>query len=143
MAIRLSTDQIRAIKQHGERTFPHECCGFLLGSAVNGTKQTAVILAVENAHDEENQHNRFLITSDMYLRADLQARERNLDVIGFYHSHPNAPARPSQYDTDHGWAWYSYVIVAVADGCSQRVTSWVLRDDRSQFDEEKILNGDI
>ena len=78
---------------------------------------------------------------DQHMRpmGDKTARAKGLDIIGFYHSHPNAPAHPSQYDVDHAWPFYSYVIVSIMDKSSDAITSWILKDDRSAFDEEEIV----
>jgi len=138
MAVVLSKDQEQAIARHGEETFPNECCGFMLGR-IDGEKRTVVeLLRVDNEREEENQYNRFLITPETYMRGDKTARAKGLDVIGFYHSHPNAPARPSQYDLDHAWPVYSYIIVSIQDGASADMTSWLLKDDRSAFAPEEI-----
>lgn len=135
----LQPDHETAIRAHGERAFPHECCGFMLGRD-EGEKR--VIVRVEpalNTRGEEELHNRFEISPEAFMRADKAARAAKLDVLGFYHSHPDAPARPSQYDLDRAWPVYSYVIVAVAAGSAAAMTSWVLRDDRSGFDEQPIV----
>lgn len=139
MAIQLTEAQCAAIRRHGETTFPHECCGFILGLQNNGSKSVTQLSAADNAREDTAQHNRFLITAEMYLAADREARAQGLDILGFYHSHPNAPARPSEYDREHAWAWYSYVIVSVREGSARELTSWVLRDDRSAFDAEEIF----
>ena len=77
------------------------------------------------------------------MRADKVARSENLEILGFYHSHPDAPARPSQYDLDHAWPVYSYVIVSVPGGEPAKMTSWVLRDDRAGFDKQEQMIGDV
>ena len=141
MAIQLTDEQLAAIRRHGEETFPNECCGFLFGKQDNGAKSVTVLSVADNAREDAAQHNRFLITAEMYLAADKEARAQGLDIVGFYHSHPNAPARPSEYDREHAWAWYSYVIVSVQDGSARDLTSWVLREDRSAFDSEAIVGS--
>ncbi len=141
MAIELTTPQLELIRAHGEEAFPHECCGFLFGHKANDDKSVVTVWQAANARLEADQHNRFLITAPMYIVADREARARGAEIIGFYHSHPNAPARPSTYDREHAWAWYSYVIVSVIDGSAEKISSWVLRPDRSEFDTEPINNG--
>lgn len=138
MAVVLSKDQEQAIEQHGEETFPNECCGFMLGRMDGEDRMVVELLRVENEREEENQYNRFLITPETYMRGDKRARQKELDIVGFYHSHPNAPARPSQYDLDHAWPVYSYIIVSIQDGAAADMTSWLLKDDRSAFDPEAI-----
>lgn len=125
-----------AIRRHGEETYPHECCGALVGSA--GRVTDAVPLPNMT---EEGPRRRFLVRPSDYLMAEQRARERGGDLLGFYHSHPDHPARPSQYDLDHAWPTFAYVIVAVASGRAGDMTVWFLREDRSSF-EEGELNGD-
>lgn len=139
MALEISTEDADAIRGHGEETFPDECCGFMLGEAKGENRRVAELLRADNVREEEAKHNRFLISPEDYLKSEKAARAKGLDVIGFYHSHPNAPAKPSQYDLDHGWPWYSYVIVSILDNVSDAMTSWIMADDRSQFDEEAIV----
>jgi proteasome lid subunit RPN8/RPN11 len=141
VSVALSRELIASIQNHGVGHFPHECCGFLLGTAGDGRKCVRRLLRAENAREDAARRNRFLITPEDYQASERAAREAGLDVLGFYHSHPNAPARPSQYDLDHAWPWYSYVIVATtADGAGE-MTSWVLEDDRSRFTPEPIEIG--
>ena len=87
---------------------------------------------------EEGPRRRFLVRPDDYRAAERQARDAGGDLLGFYHSHPDHPARPSQYDLDHAWPFFSYVIVSVTAGTAADMTSWRLRDDRSAFDEEPL-----
>jgi proteasome lid subunit RPN8/RPN11 len=89
---------------------------------------------------EEGPRRRFLVQPQDYRDAEKQARALGADLLGFYHSHPDHPARPSQYDLDHAWPFFSYVIVAVRAGQPEAMTSWRLRDDRSAFDEEELTN---
>lgn len=86
----------------------------------------------------ETEKNRFLIDPLDQLRVEKGARARGLEVLGYYHSHPDHPARPSIYDRDHAWPWYSYVIVAVERGVPKDLTSWVLAPDRSAFAPESL-----
>jgi len=139
MAIKLSTGQFEQIGKYGEAAFPNECCGFILGKLVDGQKVVTGFLPAANEREDEEQYHRFLITPEAYRAADKEARGRGLDVLGFYHSHPNAEARPSQYDLDHAWPWYSYIIVSVKERTAGELTSWVLNDDRTKFDGEDIL----
>ncbi len=142
MSIRISIEHFELIKADGEGAFPNECCGFILGKHNNGEKEVRALLPTSNEREDLEQYHRFLITPQAYLQAEKYAREKGLDVIGFYHSHPGAPARPSHYDLEHAWPWYSYIIVSVLEGRAEDVTSWVLQDDRVQFNEEKIVVTD-
>jgi proteasome lid subunit RPN8/RPN11 len=125
-----------AVRRHGEETYPHECCGALVGS---GGRVTAAV-ALPNT-TEEGPRRRFLVRPSDYRLAEARARELGAELLGFYHSHPDHPARPSQFDLDHAWPNFAYVIVAVASGRSGPMTVWFLRDDRSTFDEGD-LHGD-
>lgn len=141
MSITLTADQIRAIEAHGEETFPNECCGFMLGTANKDDKTIVELMRAYNEFEEQEKYHRFLITPEAYMRGEKHARANGLDIMGFYHSHPSAPARPSQYDLDHAWPWLSYVIVSIMDGKADAMTSWVMKEDRSAFDEETIVTN--
>lgn len=138
LRLELQGDHEQAIREHGERAFPSECCGFLLGRDVDDVRRITTVVPAANDRAEPEQRNRFSITPESFMEADKAARKEKLDILGFYHSHPNAPPRPSEYDLDHAWPVYSYVIVSVQNSQAREMTSWVLRDDRSQFDEQTI-----
>jgi proteasome lid subunit RPN8/RPN11 len=124
------------IRAHGAETYPHECCGALLGKD-NDPREILGLFPLVNRRGD-SPRNRFSVTSQDVLDAEKAARQQGLDVIGWYHSHPDHPARPSQYDRDHAWPWYSYIIVSVAEGKPQDMTSWRLNDDREAFSPEGI-----
>src|SRR5262245_20905110 len=123
----------KAIRQHGRETYPHECCGALLGR----DERVDAILALPNT-TEEGPRRRFLVRPSDYRMAEQRAREIGAELLGFYHSHPDHPARPSQYDLDHAWPNFAYIIVAVAAGAAEDMTVWWLRDDRSQFEKGEL-----
>ncbi|MDR3280998.1 MAG: M67 family metallopeptidase [Synergistaceae bacterium] len=126
-----------AIRSEGERSYPNECCGALLGEMdESGARAISEILPIDNGRETEERYHRFVIGPDDFMAAEKTARELGLGVIGFYHSHPDHPAVPSDYDRDHALPWYSYVIVAVESGVSGDLTSWELDADRSQFIKE-------
>ena len=138
MTLVLLAEHDRAIRTHGQEAFPQECCGLLLGRP-DGVGRTVVrLVAEENAREPAQRHNRFSISPEAYMRGDREARREGLDIVGFYHSHPGAPARPSAYDLDHAWPWYSYIIVSIRDGRALELTSWVLKDDRSRFEQQEL-----
>lgn len=143
MSVELTAEQIATIEAHGEETFPNECCGFMLGTSKGDDKKIVELLRAYNEREDEAKYNRFLITPEAYMRGEKIAREKKLDIMGFYHSHPDAPARPSQYDLDHAWPWLSYVIVSIMDGKADNITSWMLRDDRSAFDDEELVTNGV
>lgn len=130
------------IRAHGAESYPHECCGALLGRDSELESQDAVrevlgLFPLINRRDD-SPRNRFSVTAEDVLAADKAAQAQGLDVVGWYHSHPDHPARPSQYDRDHAWPWYSYIIVSVQNGAPQDMTSWRLNDDRQEFSHEGI-----
>ena len=135
----LTKEIIEQIEAHGERTYPYECGGMLIGKFENGEKSVVELLPMENAMSETEQHNRVLILPKDVLRAERYARERRLDVVGYYHSHPDHPAIPSQFDLDHALPVWSYVIVSVEKGKAAQVRSWEMENDRSKFNAEEIF----
>jgi proteasome lid subunit RPN8/RPN11 len=124
------------IRAHGAETYPHECCGALLGRDTTPREILGLFPLVNRRAD--SPRNRFSVTAQDVLDAEKAARQQGFDVVGWYHSHPDHPARPSQYDRDHAWPWYSYIIVSVAEGKPQDMTSWRLNDDRAEFSPEGI-----
>src|SRR5215471_2930738 len=124
--LRIGTEWEQKIRAHGVETYPHECCGALLGRDVDGTQREVLGLFPLVNRRDDSPRNRFSVTSEDVLAAEKAAREKGLDVVGWYHSHPDHPARPSQYDRDHAWPWYSYVIVSVHSAVPQDMTSWRL-----------------
>jgi proteasome lid subunit RPN8/RPN11 len=127
------------IRAEGEKAYPNECCGMLLGEiAENGTREVKDILPVDNSRESEERYHRFVITPEDFMRAELEAMKRGLDIIGVYHSHPDHPALPSDYDREHALPFYSYVIAAVNKGRAVDFTSWELTRDRTQFVQEDI-----
>ena len=139
----LSETHLSAIREHGERDYPYEACGLLIGKFADGNlKIVHEAFPISNAREETAKRNRFLITPDELMRGERYAREKKLDVIGFYHSHPNALAIPSQYDLEHAWPTYSYIIVAVKSGRASDLFSYEQLEDRSKFEKEEIEVSD-
>jgi len=126
-----------AIRAHGAETYPHECCGAMVGRNGDEEREVLALWPLVNRRDD-SPRNRFSLTAEDVLAAERAARKKGLEVIGWYHSHPDHPARPSDYDCDHAWPWYSYVIVSVTEGTARAMTSWRLADDRSAFEPEEI-----
>ena len=133
-ALRLPVEQRAEIRAHGAAIYPDECCGVLLGPR-DGT--VTGVSPLENSTDLERRR-RFLIGPDDYRRAEARAAERGLEIVGFYHSHPDHPAEPSAFDLAHAWPNLSYAIVSIRGGRPQELRSWRLRADRSGYDEESI-----
>src|SRR5437773_5871145 len=135
LTITAAVDQ--AIRAHGRETYPHECCGALVGKDDRVTGSVTLPNTTE-----EGPRRRFLVRPSDYRLAEQRAAELNGELLGFYHSHPDHPARPSQYDLDHAWPTFAYVIVAVASGAAGEVSVWFLKDDRSAFEEGTLHHGD-
>ncbi|MGB2869597.1 MAG: M67 family metallopeptidase [Bacteroidota bacterium] len=135
--ISVSEQVLSQMHRHGERSYPEECCGALLGTDYDGVRLVSTVLEIDNSQGE-NRQRRFLITPSQYREAEQVADSRNLLLLGFYHSHPDHPAIPSQFDTDHAMPWLSYIIVSIARGKAEKTTAWLLRGDRRQFDESPI-----
>ncbi len=155
MTLRIPHGAVESIRQHGREAYPNECCGILVGKvkakADDDGKEVMEAAKVSNLRTDpekadrllprdsaelETERNRFLIDPKEQMGIEKDARERGLEVLGYYHSHPDHPARPSDYDRDHGWPWYSYVILNVSQGKPGEMTSWVLKEDRTGFDPE-------
>jgi len=126
-----------AIRRHAAEAYPNECCGALVGDdrAITG------MLRLPN-QTAEGPRTRFLVLPADYRAAEAYARETGSTLAGFYHSHPDHPARPSRYDLDHAWPFFTYVIVSVQKGEAREMTSWHLREDRSAFDAT-LLRGEM
>lgn len=136
--IRIDEKQIQEIRAHGVRDYPYECCGLLLGRYDTGAKTVRETYPISNAREESAKRNRFLIEPEELMRGERYARERDLEVVGFYHSHPDSPAVPSQYDLEHAWPTYSYIIVSTRASEATDLFSWEQEPDRSKFNPEEI-----
>ena len=124
------------ILRHAREAYPNECCGALIGlgnGRVGGIRLSNTT--------EEGPRRRFLVRPSDYRAAEQRALDSGKELMGFYHSHPDHPARPSQYDLDHAWPFFVYVIIAVDRGEPKAMTSWRLREDRSAFEEEPVRVG--
>jgi proteasome lid subunit RPN8/RPN11 len=135
--LKISEQLAGRIRAHGVETYPYECCGAILGRDDEGAREVLDLMPLANRRDD-SPRNRFEVTSEDVRVAEKTARAQNLDLIGWYHSHPDHPARPSEYDRDHAWPWYSYIIISVQSGQPSDMNSWRLRDDRSAYDSEAI-----
>ena len=145
LRLRLTAAVRDAIREHGARGYPDEVCGALLGREVDAAghgelREVKAVLALENRR-EDSARNRFSLSGEDVLLAERAAAEQELELVGWYHSHPDHPAKPSDYDRDHAWPWYSYLILGVASGVADEMTSWRLADDRSGYAAESIELG--
>jgi len=134
MSIKISNEVLAGINKHVEEAYPEEGAGFLLGYE-GEVKQ---ILALSNAREDEARHNRFLFTPEDYLKAELKADSLGLSLIGVFHSHPDCPNVPSEYDREWAQPFFSYIITRVDAGKAVSHRSWRLVEDRTKYDEENI-----
>lgn len=135
----IKQEHLEAIETHAEADYPHECGGLLLGHLdAEGAKTVVETLPMENTAAEETRHDRVLIDPRSLMLADRKAREKGLDVIGYYHSHPDDEAVPSQFDLDHALPVWSYIIVSVRDRKAVDWNSWEMENDRSKFNKETV-----
>ena len=132
-AIQTTQSVVDAIARHGAEAYPNECCGALI--EINGDVVDA--WALPNT-TQEGARRRFLVSPSDYRAAEARADAIGGTLAGYYHSHPDHPARPSQHDLDHAWPNLSYVIISVAAGVPGAITCWRLRDDRSSFDQKDL-----
>jgi len=137
------TPELRsAVCRHSEMGYPDEVCGILVGEreGADADKIVREVVAANNAWEETGEHRRrFRIAPDDFVRAERAARAAGHEVLGFYHSHPDHEAEPSETDREYAWPMYSYVIQTVHRGVALAVRSWVLKDDRSGYSEEPLI----
>ena len=124
-------DQMNA---HVEKAYPEEGAGFLMGEA----GEVKEILPLSNSREDGARHNRFLFTPEDYLQAELKAEGLGLNLIGVFHSHPDCPNIPSEYDREWAQPFFSYIITRVDNGKAVNSRSWKLLEDRSKYEEEEI-----
>lgn len=126
------------MKSHARETYPDECCGFLIGpvSESDGDGRRAVT-ALERARNEYagERRRRFLIRPEELREAERRLEPSGRIVVGFYHSHPDHPARPSQFDQDHAWPWYSYLVLSATATDVPSVGAFELDPDSALFRE--------
>lgn len=139
MEIKINHTQIKQIYQHGEDTFPEECCGVLTGLYENNIPVVIGIKRMRNTN-AGSRNTRYNIDPLDFVKLERELDESELEMIGIYHSHPNYPSKPSKFDLDHAWPNISYVVLSVQDGKAELLTSWRL-DKTDSFIEEKIQGG--
>jgi len=139
--LRLNEQVYHAIRRHGEETYPHECCGVLLGRSVDGANEVDEAVRAGNTRTD-SAHNRYNIAPQELVRIQRQGRERGLDIVGFYHSHPDHPAQWSKTDfAEAHWLGCSYVITAVEKGIAQATNSFLLTgttEEDKAFEDEAV-----
>ena len=135
MTLRLSASLVDEIRREGERAYPAECCGVLAGYP-GEVKEVLNLVPMTNQRTDDP--HRYLIAPDDLRRIEAELRSSGLEVLGYYHSHPDHPPAPSAFDTEQAWPWYSYIIVRVDGARAAELTSWVLDDDRSAMSPESV-----
>lgn len=140
MSLILSKQVLAQIHTHGEASYPEEGAGFLLGSDEDQQRVVSQIFTTENAREDTARHNRYLVTPEDYLEAEITAERLGLDLMGVFHSHPDHPNRPSEFDREWAQPFFSYVITSVNEGKAVESRCWRLSEDRSKFEEEEITS---
>ncbi|MBA2715175.1 MAG: M67 family metallopeptidase [Rubrobacteraceae bacterium] len=138
MPLKIGAGDVDRINEHATEAYPEECAGALVGIDSGGVRVVVDVWRAENTHEEERS-SRFHIEPLTIKKFEEQAEERDMGLLGFYHSHPDHPAEPSEYDREHAWPGYSYVIASVSGTNVEEMRSWSLKDDRSGYDEETIV----
>jgi proteasome lid subunit RPN8/RPN11 len=143
----LDQQMFAEMHSHAASTYPEECCGLMFGrlSFENGSdknggaiKKVLRLRRMKNAFDPKERYHRYTIDPKEFLEAEKDADDKGDEIVGIYHSHPNAQARPSAFDRDHAWPTLSYVVIEVRESKALETRSWVLKDDRSEFLPEEI-----
>lgn len=139
MAIKLTQALQKRIFEQMEGTYPNEGGGFLLGEINADGILIRDITQVENVFEEEEQYHRYAMTPQDWMRLEDEADEKGLTLVGYYHSHPDAPAIPSEYDRDHALPNFVYIITSVREGQAVDMRVWKLKTDRTAFDDETLV----
>ena len=136
MIVKIEEFNVNKIMAHGEKTFPEECCGVLIGSK-NEFVYIKEVKPMKNIN-EGKKERRYNIDPMDLVKLDKEVEEKGLELLGIYHSHPNHSSRPSKFDLEHAWPNFSYLVLSVNEGKSELLTSWRLKQDRKEFLQEKI-----
>ncbi len=138
MAIHLTQKIVEQFQQHAEQDYPNECCGFIVGCWTSNGTEALEYMPAENTKNV-NRERRFLIDPKDYQKVEDFADQKGMSVISIVHSHPDHPDEPSEFDRVHAWPGFSYIIISVEKGNAVDFRSWLLEEDRSHFNEEKII----
>jgi proteasome lid subunit RPN8/RPN11 len=139
MAIQIPNELLQRIHANGEAAYPEEGAGLMLGYTRAEDKTVERLLEFVNAREQSARHNRYLLTAEDVLHGEMEAARLGLDVIGVFHSHPDHPNRPSEFDREWAMPFLSYVITSVQSGEAAESRSWLLSEDRASFTEETII----
>ncbi len=138
MSVHIPREILAQIHLDGEKAYPEEGAGLMLGTDNNGVRFVTNLIFLTNAREDSARHNRYLITAEDMLRGEQEAESLGLSIIGIFHSHPDHPNQPSDFDREYAIPWYSYLITSVQNGRSAGSKCWRLTDDRTSFISEEI-----
>ncbi len=138
--ITINIENLDKIKAFVKNAYPHECCGLMVGKSNGQDKDVMEIHELTNINTER-ANDRYEVDPAEYMKVDRDAASRKLDIIGIYHSHPDHPSKPSEFDGSRAWEGYSYIIVAIAKGTEFEIKSWLFNESTNTFNEEEIKNG--
>lgn len=138
MSLHIPQEILQCIHQHGEQAYPEEGAGLLLGEFNDQEPRVREILPLVNVREDQARHNRYQLSPQDYMRGEDAAEEMGLMVVGVFHSHPDHPNRPSEFDRQWAWPNFSYLITSIVEGKAAGSRSWRLEDDRANFSEEQI-----
>lgn len=138
MSLEISSSLLENIHRFGEAAYPDEGAGLLLGISNGVNKQVKAVLPLSNSREDSARHNRYLLTPQDYLHGEQEAARLGLDVLGVFHSHPDHPNHPSEFDREWAMPWFSYLITSVQAGAAAGTRSWLLSEDRQAFTEEPL-----
>ncbi len=136
MTVALSRAQVQAIEAHARETFPEECCGFLLGPPTEPRKVVSLRRATNLV--ESNRERRYVIDPREQLALSKELQGTGQDILGYYHSHPNHPAEPSEFDRSHAWPWWSYLILSIVNRKPAELRAWILDEGTNAFRADEL-----
>lgn len=139
MKLHLPASLIHRIEHHAEDCYPDEGAGALLGLTHDGRVEIVDLLPLENSFEASQRHHRYQIDAQSMMMVEHAAEDRQLEVVGIFHSHPDHPAQPSEYDLEHSLPWFVYIITSIEAGMSKEIRAWRLLDDRTQFEEVQLI----
>jgi len=136
----LDRQMLSEMHTHAASTYPEECCGLMLGhfDGQGAKKRVLRLKRMKNTFEPSERYHRYTIDPKEFLLTESEAQSNGEEIVGIYHSHPNAPAKPSLFDQNHAWPILSYIVIEVRDGKPLMTASWVLKDDRSEFLQEEM-----
>ena len=153
MVLRLTSAHVQNVRQHAVQEYPRECCGALLGTENEVGRSVSEVVPLDNIINKSevpdalvpaelisdwSARDRYFVDPREQIRLEKEARNRELKILGFYHSHPDSPACPSKSDLHLAWPKYSYVIVSVNEGVAMEFISWQLDPERTGFIREAM-----